>query len=597
MPNAPHTTCGICDRAMEKAQAVVDGTALCSTCYKRETYRSSCPGCGTGIRVLKGQEPHQCKTCRLKDRQCAGCHKPLLQASIVIGDKAYCYPCSRKLKEPQPCQLCGTLSLFLGRNLKLDITVPACPKCRSKHHKICAECGKSREQAGTNDQGKPLCAGCLARGGPFICPVCKQPGQKHSNAQCRKCYNKALFVKAFLKREPELTQEWVKTLYRSFIDYSASNKAVDQIPDFVTRYLGFFKRIDQKLTQRTDITLFILFQMFGSQWESQFIVACSFLVHSKLIPDLADDAHKEMSNFFKLQAIIDQAVGKWFYPVLVEFYQHQQELLQRYRSRGWLGKNLRYRQTTIKAALRAALKFLGSIETGPEEVSAITQIQMNKFVFENPGYLRAIRTFIRFLKIKKKTFQKISLKSVQPSVSDKNEVPAQKYEELLTTWFNPAPEKAKYCVIGLFSLLYAQRPKAITRILLTDVLKEDDGYAVKFNGVAIPLDEGTSAVLAQYLAERKGPTRNEPEGSRYLFPGKVCSSPMSENSVHSILRGQGTSTRQVFPTALLQVFRAGVQHPYIVKAAYGMCSATASKYFELSDGRLRNEINEIRNSH
>lgn len=599
MSKAPHSICDTCLKPITKAQAVVDGKAWCATCYKRETTKGSCPGCGNGIRVLKGAEPQLCKSCKTLDRHCDRCKKPLKKASLVVEGKAYCFPCSRHQKEPRPCELCGELSLFLARDLRHDITVMSCPSCRRTWHVTCSVCGKHREPVAATKDGKHLCAICNAREeknlGDFICPKCGKPGKMHSKTSCWDCYRESYIRKKYHALLPEINQEWVKDIFTGYVELLVSGTLPESLVQKIKRDMIFFNTIDTAFQRPEDLTILGITKQIGTGWQKRHGLICSYLINSRRIAPLDDPEHKEANALVKQLIMLEDMKGKWFYPRLLSFHHYRQSVLQRYRDRGWKGKNIRCKQLSILTAMRAALKLFDWLDGKVLGVQQINQTHLDRFFDEHKGYCSAIRPFISYLKLKERTFLKVNNQVRKQSANPACDMSFTKYLELLDRWFNPEPGKTntKEAVIGLFTILYAQRPRRITRLKLSDI-KEDGGtYLIRFHKVFIPLDPDTCVVLRKYLSERKLAKRYEGviENS-YLFPGKLGNAPISEEAIYDFWKHLGIGVNMLFSTAMFNMYRAGLQNPQVARVAYGVSGTTACKYYEIADVRLSNEIRD-----
>jgi len=594
MSKKGRTTCDCCGKPMAKATAVIDGKGWCATCYKREFEKAQCPECGAGIRVLKGEAPHRCKTCANRDRVCSRCGKPLKHGSLIVGDEAYCYPCSRHFKAPEVCEICGEESLFLARDLKHGITVKACPKCRRKDHITCAACGKCRELASRMADGKPLCAACTKQPaqeqGKFVCPQCGKFEKKHTNTKCQNCYNHAYTERVYLAALPLLRQTWVKEMFTGYVELLQKGVGRRSIKKTMAKDLTFFTTLDQHCEHPDDFTLPILYSLFGAGWTRNWSNICSRLIEIGKIPPLNAVEHQEADNFAKQLALLEREKDNPFIKSLVEFHDHQQALLRRYRERGWTGPKIRYRQVSVTRALRAAIRFLSFAEDKVQGVHQIDQTLVNRFATEVKGYVHAVRPYIRFLKLKRKTFTPVRTTRNQREVSPKNELPYHTYLALLGKWLHPASGKAKEAIVGLFTLIYAQAPRSICNLRLDAVAEVDDGYLVTFKDTPVPIDVSITPVLKQYLSERRVPERAQGRENPYLFPGMVCGSPMDEGTVTCMFAKQGVTKRQLYATALLQVFRGGLQIPSVAQKAFNVCGDTAHKHYKMADLRLRNEI-------
>jgi hypothetical protein len=405
-----------------------------------------------------------------------------------------------------------------------------------------------------------------------------------------------LTLRAFEQRENELSQSWVRALYLEFAKINSEHKRYKRLKDHVDKQIGFFRLLDKRCSSEDEINLYKLFSVFGAKWEKKYPHICSYLIRIDKIPALDDVLHDEYKSFFLQQALLEKGFGKWFHALLMEFYKHQQELLRRYRERGWTDKSIRYRQSSVLTSLKAALRFLTFIEHKIGAAHDINQSLFDEFLYTHPGYHNVIRTFVRFLRKKRFTNHKIKIQMKKGATLPNNEVDSDKYINVLHKCLHPEPGKARVAVITLFAMIYAQRPKQIRMLKLSDVIEESEGcYAVMFNEIPIPMDEEVNPVIKQYLEERKISKINRDIPNEFLFPGRHAKSPLGELSVaYMLLNEAGVGTRQAFPTALLQKYRAGLQCPAILKFALGICGATAVAYSKEANIRVRNELNEFR---
>jgi hypothetical protein len=312
-----------------------------------------------------------------------------------------------------------------------------------------------------------------------------------------------------------------------------------------------------------------------------------------LIPPHDDPEHREMAEFAKQMKRLGTLRGRWYQRILIEYQEYLQKRLDRYRCRGWSGKHIRYRQRAITISLGTAARFLESIGDEINFHYNITQMHVDRFQFQLPGYYASLPSFLKFLNRshgKKQTFERLATMR-RPRFSQVTELSEDEFQEMVISWLDPAPGKTKGALMGLFALLYAQQPRRIARMLLNQVKKDDDGiYNVTFGKVPLRMPEEMGRVLGLYLAERRIFCEIPGIDNPYLFPGVITTSHISEQSIGKIFDTYGMAGRRLFTTSMMRTFRPGIQSPRVAQDAYDICGFTAGKYFGVVDVRLRNEI-------
>ena len=173
MPSVAKTLCDQCGRRMGRASLVLDGKNLCLSCTGKVPLLP-CTECGGNTRKRNPDGQPLCRSCRTKGRACAKCGVPLPRASLMTSDGAVCRYCYLDYKEPQACEQCGQLDLFLNSIETSEGSRRVCSGCwrKSRGYVCCGVCRKNRPQAGQLEDGRPLCKDCFQSGGkPFVCPM------------------------------------------------------------------------------------------------------------------------------------------------------------------------------------------------------------------------------------------------------------------------------------------------------------------------------------------------------------------------------------------------------------------------------------------
>jgi hypothetical protein len=585
--------CGLCGRAMLKAKRVVEGVAYCSKCVVKKP----CPTCGEGSMVPRTLKSLPCRKCSIAGRACDRCGNPLPLASRIVGDKAYCYPCTRHLDEPKPCELCGTPSRFLSRDYKHGISAKACPKCRNSvsGNVTCSRCGKFRPFGGVDSDGKKLCSKCypdLLAGVPAPkCSICGKEAPFRVKDYCQVCSHRVRIRQTLIDHAATLVHEWARELAVRFAEdiyrtYSRNS------PNRVKKYQDFFTTIDATYDSPGQITPESLARNLGYVWRREYPLICGCLITEGILPPYDGHDYNEACFYHAQLAILKAAEGRWYHGLLVEYHQEMQQYLQLHRERGWKGKHIRYTQKTVRMAMQAATAFLGSAECkAVTQRTELTSTMFDRFLLARPGSRHSLSNFVRFLNENRKTFKRLrKIKSFKAEVG--KEISLGKYFNLLTEWTQPQPGKAGKALACLFGLLFAQRANRIVRMTLSDVkMSESGGFEVKFKDVWLPMPDEVSSVIAQFLKEREAWSGIRQRDNLYLFPGRhVVGSHLDASSVTSWFKDFGVKGFEMYRTALLKFFRNNIQSPKVAEVTLGINAQTAAKYHAAVDVRQRNEV-------
>ncbi|XTI73276.1 hypothetical protein ACQAYK_03950 [Acidithiobacillus sp. AC3] len=591
-----HTTCGCCGRSMAKATAVADGVAYCNTCYVREFHAVPCTGCGKATRTLGGKTPAYCRSCQTQNRRCVRCGKPVPRAGLLVPEGAVCASCARYYQEPRPCPVCGQQSLRLARDFAAGFTEPVCERCRRKSFITCPGCGKHRKPAGEDKQGRIVCKSCLTRPEPFICPRCGQEGRPHSHTRCEGCYWQETLQQRVRQSVALLSREWVKAAFRQFFVDLPERIGAHAAALRLQRYFCYFAKLDAQFASPAAITAEALIGTLGTEGLRRYAVPHGALIRQGLIPAWSDETLERIREDKAQSLILETSKDQWFGPLLLRFQEHLGELNQRYRQRGWVGKQRRFVPRSITSALRAAHRFLEDIsrENPLPSIQSVQQMQLDRFLAEHPGYRDGIRAFVRFLNHKEKLFRKLRVESVTRNLPPDIFLDHGRYTALLRAWLTPQEAEIKPALIASLMLLYAQSPDRIVRMRLSDLsYRQDEGYRSIFGRTEILLDRRVSGLVDRYLQQRRAlATLEATEETDWLFPGRRHGGHMHAATIGHYLKKQDVTAKQLFATAVYYAYMGGLRHPKVLVRAFGITDQTAVKYLEMLDPRLSAEVRQ-----
>lgn len=592
---SPSTLCDCCGRAMDKAHARWEGRAYCGTCYKREFVAVPCQDCGRTIRVLKGVSEGQCPQCRTRGRRCVRCGKPTPRADLIIDDGAVCPSCVRYFKPPQACPVCGQLSLFLARDFKAGFTEPVCPSCRRKGYITCPGCGKHRRPAGVSTSGQVLCRRCIdADGQPFVCPQCGQPGRRHSARRCEVCYWRDTGASRTTDAVALLRGSWTKEAFADFMAELADRVGPQRAALRLHRYFLFFAKLDVSFESPAAMTAGRIAALIGAEGLRRYAVPYGFLSHRGSVPPAADGTLQEAHEADRQQRLLVRISGQWYEDVLTRYRHHLDAIGQRYARRGWHGERRRFLPQTVTRNLRAAARFLAEVGAwGVQTPQQITQLHLDRFIQTHPGYRDSVRSLVRYLNRKEKLFRPLKIATVTRNLPPGLFLGQDRYHELLRIWLGADDRAVKQSLICLLLLLYAQSIRRVIRLRVSDLLRDQTGtYRVRFGKVEIPLHQAVGALLTRYLAIRTSlGTMDDAWTNPYLFTGRGGGH-LTEGAVTQYLRRYDVTAGMLFSTAIYQAYVGGTRHPKTLVQAFGVSPATAVKYLDLIDPRLRAEIEE-----
>jgi hypothetical protein len=354
-------------------------------------------------------------------------------------------------------------------------------------------------------------------------------------------------------------------------------------------------KLDGAFVSPAAITPSALSELYG---KGRFVVharVAGFLIAQKVLPENIRELVKQSDIVLRQRNIIKKAEGKWFKPLLEEFYRYLWKKHDTIRNHGWVGAYSRFVPNTITACLSAAYQFLNSLPKGVIGYTGITQKHVDKYLKTTPGTANSLRGFTKFIRYQKRVFQRFNIESSSRNFNMDLIIEHEKYQSLLKTWLNPATDDdLKESVICLLMLIYAQRKSDIVKLKLTDIIKKDGSYGFQFGATEMMLNSRVSDLLDRYLQHRKVINcYDDTHSNPYIFPGNSYKEHMSALSIAYYLKRQNVNQSQLFSTAMWKLFRNGISAPKIVEQATGVADVTAYRYFALGAPRLVDETNKL----
>ncbi|MCG7882589.1 MAG: hypothetical protein JAY96_13485 [Candidatus Thiodiazotropha endolucinida] len=587
-----HKHCDGCHRPIKKAHAKHGGKSFCGTCYKREFKRVECAECGKGTYAYHGKEPAYCKTCRNKGRTCAGCDKPLPRASKIIDGEAFCWPCAAKRQEPEPCALCGQLSLRLSRAPEIGIDERICWKCRTKKtHFTCTSCGKYRKPAGIDSQGRVVCKSCLTEE-EYRCPRCGEPGKPHSKTRCQACYWSDHAQEAIAQGVAALSRPWTRHAYRAFgeslITAYGSQKASHTIP----KYLPFFISLDMRYQKSQAITPRGLIKTFGAEGLRRNNRATTFLAREGIIPAFCDIELQHYNEIAKQERLVEEATDTWYGSFLARFHDHCLRLQQTSLDRG----NKSPKSKTVYSWISAARAFLAYVDQkGIKALSQIETHHYDQFLIDFGGYEASVRRFIKYLNKEGKLFKKVKMESIIIKNIAHLLLPQKRFDELTDKCFDPGTP-AKEALIGVLMLYYAQTASNIARLRLDQLGRNEKGLrTIRFYRVDVEIIPEFEPIFDRWLKERKSLSAlTSKHDNKFLFPGRRFGCHTSPASIKYYYDQWKVTADQLLASSLFQMYCNGVRHPNAPHNAFGLSKAMTGKYMDIFDAHYHDALDHFR---
>ena len=579
MTQAPRTTCDICGRKIKKATTVIDNQAYCAACHKRLCKPSSCTKCGRPLRLPDSAQDRRCRACRADVRQCIRCGREIRKSAFETKLGPTCSYCSRYFRDMERCSVCGKPSRHLSRDIKRGVSEPACPSCRTTHHKLCAQCHRPRELTHTNATGQEICQACHTRGEEFICPTCGKSGSYHSRTMCSDCY-----WRQKVKHEAQLFLTYVPAVLEDYFLGCIEHYAKDR-PQYIHRRISliyfFFKNMAPYIGKM--LIAEELLEKISADYLRKNRLAYSYLAGQNLLPAVEE---KDVSNTAakrQQQELLNSHQSHWYHPVLLRYHDYLQELATRYRARGWRGKNYRYTQRTITGNMRAAACFLLEAEIREKDpdnqLRKLTDDDFYIFAQAHTGYRASILSFVRFLNAKSRRFNrlKVSLKQMRRPVTI---LSPERCRGQIQAWCNQEGH-CRNGIIGLLLLIFAQKVKDVVRLKRSDVayLADHDIYHIYLNSTQVAMPRQMNGIIKNWLKERDCGRQSK---STYLFPAPQDSNKhLSPSTVTTMLKRRNLDAPLLFRTAIKRFFsEGGIDNPMIVCKITGVNIATALKYFQ-----------------
>ncbi len=412
---------------------------------------------------------------------------------------------------------------------------------------------------------------------------------------CDNCYWEVRASKKVLQLETELQHEWARIQFRKFVYALIDEGAPKQAALRAERHFAFWRMLDQHCDTSSQVTYELLVRHLHANELFRHRRSISHLIKNGILPKLGAMEWQYLNEKCAQRRLLEASTSEWFGSVLDAYYEHQLSVARRYERRGWTGEKMRPRPRTITSNLYAARVFLRHIPIDRAELlRKVTQDDLDNFISVHQGYANALRPFIRYLNEEIRLFRRIRIEMTKRPMHDNPFISTGDAQKLVEQWLSAQGHATKAALILLLMLVFAQAPRKVAALKLTDLAECPDGtYTVTLGSVDIPLDPRPSALVRRWLGERRSIEKAHGLSSNeFLFPGRVYGTHISLGTISEYVKGAKLSVKTLFSAAMFNAFANGIEIPKVAVAAFGVSMPSALKYWAAVDPRITAEVKE-----
>lgn len=513
-----------------------DGLRLCRNCVAKSR-AEPCSRCGAvreaATRDGNGEPlcPHCLSTDPANHETCVGCgrRRPV---SVRAADGPLCPAC-----RTEPVLTCAICARSAPCAINKATGQPWCTACRQRWTR-CSGCGNVRAVRGGTG-AEPLCATCTRPEPDFwrSCPICGQTGQLVAGP-CIRCNIDA--------RLRELLDDGTGDI-RPELQSLHHNLRHAEKPDTVLAWLAKNSGaaiLRQLAAGDRPLTHAALDELPEGKPLKHLR---TILVATGALP--ARDEHMA-----RLEQAITHTISQRRDP-------DEQHLLRRYaiwhmlrrlRSRLNGAETTSNQFTSLMRHLHGALELLDWLTTRSLTLHTARQGDLDSWLAsDNAKHRRELGHFIRWAKAQKLTTLDLpAIRWAGPQQAIDTESRWEHARRLL----HDDTIKPEDRVAGLFVLLYAQWPAAISRLTIDHINTNDHTVRLRLGREPVDLPEPLAGLVLHLVATRRGHGRLGDQGtSRWLFPGGEPGRPVSSYQLTERLRHLGIRPGQSRSTALFQL--------------------------------------------
>ncbi|WP_162571064.1 MULTISPECIES: hypothetical protein [unclassified Variovorax] len=361
------------------------------------------------------------------------------------------------------------------------------------------------------------------------------------------------------------------------------------------RYARFFAAVGELCTSAGELTSIALLNTFGTEGLRRHKVPFSWMAarYANARVDLEQSvAHSGMSTRSRLLARVESG---WQQEILRRYLAFLMRCQQRWREHGWVGDHERFTDRTVTLLLRAAKRFLETLDDDVTSVHAIDRLALERFVTKLPGQRNALHSFIQYLNRRERLFQKLELVSPPKGALPYHHLLTEpRARALIQRWLHDESVHPRNALMCLFMLLYARKAVQVCRLRRKVFRVHEDGRVfARFGPVSTPLPEPLARMLLDYLAAIEEARGEFLAPDDYLFPGQLPGRPFTPEGLRYILNQEGVSAHELFTTAMASLFRGRLTHPKVIARALGISIPTVIRYWEAFSPRVSDEMTQL----
>lgn len=373
--------CDECGRGVAKIWRVHKDHRYCGTCYARVFKRRMCPKCGDFARLPKNDPDAVCLKCQ-RNKPCARCGKVEYKIGRMTPYGPVCNVCAPHFKEPESCEVCGGLSLWLSRVTRLNHSYRVCPSCARTDHGTCEACRRHRPLQKSPD-GRMLCKTCLEKG-EISCPKCREPMPAGYGKRCQRCYWTGLLEKRIRMDCAAFSLPQMADHFEEFGQWLGQKVGEKKAAQSIHRYLQFFMDIEKQWKTIPEYGL--LLAHFGTQGLRRVLLPMRWMEGKGLIvPDA--DAKEEDSDSRRIAAILNRFPKESIERSILAGY-HKMMI-----------ESLKVGKTTLRS-IRLALSPASALLIEAKEMKCMPPDQkaLDAYIGKVPGQRAAVSGFVRYLR-------------------------------------------------------------------------------------------------------------------------------------------------------------------------------------------------------
>lgn len=569
--------CAGCDRVAKPSRITATGP-YCGNCYRYKLVSRACTDCPKPTRWEPDKPEPLCRSCARKrqvvQNGCSGCGASIDRAEAWSPSGPICAKCYRDRREPKACEYCGRMTKYRSRAVASGIDKLACPGCLSKRLPKCRLCHR-RFRKYPNQLETDVCSLC-ATGKPPRWHLCSCGGliQNPYKTRCRNCeWRLEILPDVVQKLASSIKSPWASAL---FVEYCNEQIASSQHPSMLPRRFGsdlqVFVKIAAHVPNRKALTTLLLLSVLGPNFHIRHKRVNDGLIRLGAIDVIEEYDRRLLTLERAIKPCFDGCEGTWKHEALKNFYEDMLKERRAYTGKGHTRTTVPLSPTTIRAYVQIAYRLFNRAEAmGATSVTAITQHHLDTQLAKT-GWATAnsYRRVVRYLNTRTKRFKKLTAPSYRGTgFSSKLGLSTAQFGALVGSLLNPEGNRdLGYSLVCLLCLLYAQQPHKVVSAKTGVVRLESGAWQYRPAGIWLEVPPRLGELIRRWLLhiERSDAVRH----GQWLFPGKSLGQHLGTGALYLWLVERGMRPKELFPSAISNLIRQGVNEVSVLHRAYGI---------------------------